>query len=107
MVEQSYIYNVLASWSYPAFSLSGIGWELKEAKLKSNHTYLSLDPYRSQLYSVMLCLRSKIQQTKKLVTSQRFVFLFLFGLVWQCSSVQKKYNKVDSKSWLLATYLQK
>ena len=38
-------------------------------------------------------LSSKIQQTKMLVTCQRFGDLFLFGLVWQYSSVQKKYNK--------------
>ena len=35
----------------------------------------------------------KIQQTKMLVTCQRFGDLFLFGLVWQYSSVQTKYNK--------------
>ena len=35
----------------------------------------------------------KIQQTKMLVTYQRFGDLFLFGLVWQYSSVQTKYNK--------------
>ena len=31
------------------------------------------------------CIRAKIQQTKMLVTCQRFCDLFLFGLVWQCS----------------------
>ena len=36
---------------------------------------------------------AKIQQTKMLVTCQRFGDLFLFGLVWQYSSVQTKYNK--------------
>ena len=36
---------------------------------------------------------SKIQQTKMLVTCKRFGDLFLFGLVWQHSSVQTKYNK--------------
>ena len=29
----------------------------------------------------------KIQQTKMLVTCQRFGDLFLFGLIWQCSSI--------------------
>ena len=43
----------------------------------------------------------KIQQTKMLVTCQRFWDLFLFGLVWQYSSVQKNIIKVGSKSWLL------
>ena len=36
---------------------------------------------------------SKLQQTKMVVTCQRFSDLFLFGLVWQYSSVQAKYNK--------------
>jgi hypothetical protein len=37
-----------------------------------------------------------------LVTCQRFGDLFLFGLVWQYSSVQtKNIIKVGSKSWLL------
>ena len=47
---------------------------------------------------------SKIQQTKMLVACQRFGDLFLFGLVWQYSSVQTKYNKGRSK--VMATYLQ-
>ena len=37
--------------------------------------------------------QAKIQQTKMLVTCQRFGDLFLFGLVWQYSSVQTKYKK--------------
>ena len=47
---------------------------------------------------------SKIQQTKMLVTCQRFGVLFLFGLVWQYSSVQTKYNKGRFK--VMAIYLQ-
>ena len=43
----------------------------------------------------------KIQQTKMLVTCQRFGELFLFGLVWQYSSIQKNIIKVGSKSWIL------
>ena len=53
-------------------------------------------------------LNEKIQQTKMLVTCQRFGDLFLFGLVWQHSSVwtiRLYIRKVGSKSWLL-TYLQ-
>ena len=46
------------------------------------------------------CLHSKIQQTKMLVTCQRF----LFGLVWQYSSHHKTYNKGRFK--VIATYLQ-
>ena len=38
-------------------------------------------------------MQAKIQQTKMLVTCQRFGDLFLFGLVWQYSSVQVKYDK--------------
>ena len=47
--------------------------------------------------------RTKIQQTKMLVTCQRFGDLFLFGLVWQYSLIQKNIVKVGSKS-LLLTY---
>ena len=41
---------------------------------------------------------AKIQQTKMLVTCQRFVDLFLFGLIWQYSSNQKNIMQVGSKS---------
>ena len=45
---------------------------------------------------------SKIQQTKMLVTCQRFGDLFLFGLVWQYSKNQNQYDKgIGLKSWLL------
>ena len=47
---------------------------------------------------------AKVQQTKMLVTCQRFGDLFLFGLVWQYSSVQTNYNKGRFK--VMATYLQ-
>ena len=51
-------------------------------------------------------LRStKIQQTKMLVTWQRFGDLFLFGLIWQYSSNHKTYNKGRFK--VIATYLQR
>ena len=46
-------------------------------------------------------LTSKIQQTKMLVTCQRFGDWFLFGLVWPYSSNQKNIMKVGSKSFLL------
>ena len=49
----------------------------------------------------------KIQQTKLLVTCQRFGDLFLFELVWSgsmYSSVQTKYIKGRFK--VMATYLQ-
>ena len=46
-------------------------------------------------------VHSKIQQTKILVTCQRFGDFFLFGLVWQYSSIQKNIIKVGSKSWIL------
>ena len=38
-------------------------------------------------------VRAKIEQTKMLVTCQRFGDLFLFGLVWQHSENQNQYNK--------------
>ena len=46
-------------------------------------------------------MASKIQQTKMLVTCQRFGDWFLFGLVWQYSAVQKNIIKVGAKSWML------
>ena len=46
-------------------------------------------------------LVAKIQQTKMLVTCQRFGDWFLFGLVWPYSSNQKNIMKVVSKSLLL------
>ena len=47
----------------------------------------------------------KIQQTKMLVTCQRFGDWFLFGLVWPYSSNQKNIMKVGSKSLLLAAVI--
>ena len=47
-------------------------------------------------------VHTKIQQTKILVTCQRFGDWFLFGLVWQYSSHHKTYNKFK----VIATYLQ-
>ena len=48
---------------------------------------------------------SKIQQTKMLVTCQRFGVLFLFGLVRQyIFFISEKYNKGRFK--VMATYLQ-
>ena len=47
---------------------------------------------------------AKIQQTKMLVTCQRFGDLILFGLIWQYSSNHKTYNKGRFK--VIATYLQ-
>ena len=51
----------------------------------------------------MLCLGPNIQQTKMLVTCQRFGDLLLFGLVWQYSSVQRKYNKGRFKVMAILT----
>ena len=68
--------------------------------------------YSTVIFNLEKCLISqklsypipKIQQTKMLVTCQRFGDLFLFGLVWQYSSVQTEYNKGRFK--VMATYLQ-
>ena len=46
----------------------------------------------------------KIQQTKMIVTCQRFGDLFLFGMIWQYSSNHKTSNKGRFK--VIATYLQ-
>jgi hypothetical protein len=51
-----------------------------------------------------VALVSKIEQTKMLVTCQRFDDLFSFGLVWQYSKNQNQYNKGRFK--VMATYLQ-
>ena len=45
--------------------------------------------------------KTKIQQTKMLVTCQRFGDWFLFGPVWPYSSNQKNIIKEGSKSLLL------
>ena len=55
------------------------------------------------IYFVIYLYYPKIQQTKMHVTCQRFGDLFLFGLVWQYSSVQTKYNKGRFK--VMTTYL--
>ena len=49
-------------------------------------------------------LQAKKQQTKMLVTCQKFVDLFLFGLVWQYSTNKNQYNK--GRFEVMATYLQ-
>ena len=48
--------------------------------------------------------KTRIQQTKMLVTCQRFGDLFLGGLIWQYSSNRKTYNKGRFK--VIGTYLQ-
>ena len=55
------------------------------------------------IQGVQLKVESKIQQTKMLVTYQRFGDWFLFGLVKQYSSHHKTYNKGSFK--VIATYL--
>ena len=54
--------------------------------------------YLRSLEQLIQTVKAKIQQTKMLVTCQRFVDLFLFGLIWQYSSNQKNIIKVGSKS---------
>ena len=53
------------------------------------------------IYSNIEGLEPKIQQTKMLVTCQRFGDWFLLWLVWQYSSIQKNIIKVGAKSWML------
>ena len=53
------------------------------------------------LFDKPFVVYTKIQQTKMLVTCQRFGDWFLFGLVWPYSSNQKNIIKVGSKSMLL------
>ena len=60
--------------------------------------------YRLAHVLFFLSFVAKIQQTKMLVTCQRFGDLFLFGLIWQYSSNHKTYNK--GRFNVIATYLQ-
>ena len=72
------------------------------------HTVAYYRPSTVQLYVRLFILLEpfgpKIQQTKMLVTCQRFGDWFLFGLVWQYSSYYKTYNKGRFK--VIATCLQ-
>ena len=54
-----------------------------------------------QVYN-LLFVNTKIQQTKMLVTCQRFDDLFLFGMVWQYYTNQNQYDKIQSYGYLLA-----
>ena len=68
--------------------------------------YHNVSVYKSSIRRFIYCywrqqMNTKIQQTKMLVTCQRFGDLFLFGLVWPYSSNQKYIMKVGSKSLLL------
>ena len=46
-------------------------------------------------------ISTKIQQIKMLLTCQRFDDLSLFGMVWQYSTNQNQYDKVQSYGYLL------
>ena len=59
---------------------------------------------RSANVALSLPSYPKIQQTKMLVTCQRFGDLFLIGLMWQYSSNHNTYNKGRFK--VIASYLQ-
>ena len=63
--------------------------------------YAKKKSLRNQWKQYNRVVEAKIQQTKMLVTCQRFGDLLLFGLVWQYSSIQKNIIKVGSKSWIL------
>ena len=86
-----------------------ISYSFSMNEIKRNYSL-----YSSIIFNLEKCLISsihylsypipKVQQTKILVMCQRFSDLFLFGLVWQYSSVQTKYNKGRFK--VMATYLQ-
>ena len=76
---------------------------------KSGHirVVIGMLQHRTYLVGRMLLVwfgvAQKIQQTKLLVTRQRFCDLFLFGLIWQYSFNHKTYNKGRFK--VIATYL--
>ena len=69
-----------------------------------NLIYCVLELVKGWVEKSRQILHTKIQQTKMLVMGQKFGDLFLFGLVWQYSLVQTKYNKGRFK--VMATYLQ-
>ena len=56
-------------------------------------TWKTDPPENHQNYMNFTGFQAKIQQTKMLVTCQRFGDLFLFGLVWQYSTNQNQYNE--------------
>ena len=69
-----------------------------EFELQSHSRIINVAPIHLEEESVeslenINMIQPKIQQTKMLVTCQRFGDLFLFGLVWQYSSNQNQYNK--------------
>ena len=79
-----------------------VGMFLKEADLNQIIIYQTLKfffalfPYISLGHYLAsdIQFQTKIQQTKMLVTCQRFgICFYIFGLVWQYSSVQTKYDK--------------
>ena len=59
---------------------------------------------QKSFYHKIPYVQTQIQQTKMLVTCQRFGDLFLFGLIWQSSSNHKTYDKGRFKA--IVTYLQ-
>ena len=61
-------------------------------------------PTSKDCYFKISAVETKIQQTMMLVTCQRFGNLFLFGLVWQYSSLQTKYNKGRFKIGLVLSH---
>ena len=78
---------------------------VEETPFSWNGLYYFYDHYWkvcfSILWQIIFWMLSKIQQTKMLVTCQRFGDWFLIGLVWQYSSIQKNIVKVGSKPWIL------
>ena len=58
---------------------------------------------KNKIICVHLLWMVKIQQTKMLVTCQRFGDLFLFWMVWQYYTNQNQYNKGRFK--VKATYV--
>ena len=77
---------------------------------KSGHirVVIGMLQHRTYLVGRMLLVwfgvAQKLQQTKMLVTHQRFGVLLLFELVWQYYSLHTKYNKGRFK--VMTTYLQ-
>ena len=97
LMSWSFLQNLVRSGSYLWISGTEFGnWHVipfRSLHILCFHFLLAFDLWP--------CRYPKIQQTKMLVTCQSFGDWFLFGLVWQYSSIQKNIIKVGSKPWIL------
>ena len=91
----------ICQWIYFALSNFDIIEEMTSGFLTNECNVIAIAKESVSFYLPSWVLCTKIQQTKMLVTCQRFGDLLLFGLVWQYSWFRQNIIKLDSKSWLL------